>query len=470
MRKALFGFVVVAMVALCAFIAFDSFRKLSTLPSTPDHIDIAGIGAPSAWAEVTAGVKHCELQHWDDKRALVPFTVSSDGSDATLFVELDAQTLCSTLQLPLRGSVQARADAAAFLPGSAPFVMTLDDNVPGSTRTTGLVSSGLLAAGIAYSLSRMRKALQARASARDNVGGTMSAAVVPGSAGALNAIAHNLQVSGTDSFFPPGPLKLCDAAESRSRRARTVGAPMLVVLAAAAAALGVWVAVDIVQSRYVWSHGVEVPAELKGETTRYQGVFVSTTLAIAYADPSAPQRMLSTSETFGTWFVGPDEATSAVRALSASPAHVVSQARADSWPWRVPTPLLLLALTVASVLGARSTWKNAGRLAAIAQDPHEVFATVVKVTENRVNGTTTGFTVKVHVDDTGPGSFTLAASRPPDGLIMAPDRRVLLVRAKDRPTWIEPVYADNWPFELSSAQQARFVAVVAARTVTTSAS
>lgn len=478
-RTAFFHLVLVAVAALFAYLLIDGAADWQALPDAPRLLTVAELdGAGDApWVQLSDGVPMCDGWVRKGEQDFVPI-VARQG-EAFVVAKLGRDDLCATLpenpvgvlkELDVNGG-EARETMSGQLarlgsnaPGArrAMFVPLADP--PGEARNNVIAFGALLAAFSAIEALLIGRWLRERARARalrGGVTGGSAPAAAPGIATRVEAVIEHARAD--EAVLPAGPLLLSDAALRRVTLARFVGLPLLLggaVVAGFFAVRSAWWIVDDVRT---WERAAPVDAEVKGEVRRYQGVFVSTDVQAAYLDPHSGQ-LAKGAVSFSTWIFEPDRSATAVRAVPGEPGHIVLEASVRSWRARVPTPLVLCGIAALLVVAARGVRKNLGKLAAIAADPVEAHFVVGGITELRTNGATTGYTVRGALDGVE-RSFTLGARTPPDRLVAADGTGavVLVVQARGRPEWFEPLLVDLWPFALGADQRARAQAVLQAR-------
>lgn len=500
------GVVHLVLVAVClgfSYAAVSSYATWQETPETPQPVNLADLASVRGFVVVQDGVLVCQAGKREGNQDWVPI-VSADGV-AMVVAELGKKTLCSALQLPikalvddevalgaakvedLRGSLAAMGVEPRWVPVRVRPRLNPKDHARDEVivfLVLAFVFGGIEALTLRQTLARRRQQQQQAGATRApaaqgptqalgaGVSSHGSAAAVPGAAGVLQALTQNAVASADDPVLPAGPLALTDAAWAQSRRGRIVGAPLLGGLGAVWLGGAVWAGAALAEDQWVWRHGVPVDADVKGETTRYQGVFVNTVLHIAYQLPAAHDGqaapVLSKAQSFLTFLAGPGDTVGSVRALPDEPERVTTENAATSWPWRLPTPLLLLGLCGLCVYGAVDAWRRADRLPLIASDPREVVVKIREVTGVLTNGAFTHFKVSGVVIDTGTAiAFTLPAATPPlTSLVFADGSgdRIVGVCARSHPALgFEPLLPSLAPFQVSMDQKARAQAVLAAR-------
>lgn len=488
----LFTTLLLAMVFGLASLAVTKWDLFREMPSSPRPITLLELanGTRSPWMELQDAIPLCAFSERGDNAEVV--AVGTAAGDVVAAMELQPREFCATLTPPLRviprriheGSLRFLArnvleqvkkdsdgdDRITFITQifleSAPDARQdalMDALIP--MGLTLLVLLGQLWLFLAW-----RKGRQG--TTHGSSSGRHSPTGVPAAGEVLASLAHGVDVDPAEPVLR-APLGLTAEAVRQAALARNVGAPLLVLIGVVAVLGSLWSGANIVLDVWGWDRSVAVPAEAKGKVTRYQGVLVGADVDVAYVlprpdgsipEPDDPDRRIGqVGVKFHSWFVGPGTDIGEVRVVPSSPHRPIVENAVDIWPYRALNVGILILIGVMLAFAARSTRQNAQRLSNIAADPEEVRLHNVSVTEIRVNGVRSGWTVNGLVDGT-PAKFSLPAKQPVEECVWADDQGSLLVmRARGKPSVSTLVRRDLHPFRVSNDERVRAQAVLAAR-------
>ena len=447
-------------------------RRAERTPDAPADRTLAALaeGPAPAWIRLVDGVPRCDRVLRANNHDVVPVVPAADPEDAptrVLLIALENDELCASLRAPLLVSpLGGSAYAARVLeearvgrvPVVAGDVFGLEPDAVAEARDNVVIPALLMLVAIAGLLWQLRSLRSLRAGAPGALGAVGAVAAAP-AGGAFDALARGAQVDGQESLLPPAPLVVSLAAERQAWRARYVGSPFLVLCGLALALLCGWGSVGVVNDLRAWYGGIEVPAELKGSTTSKLIVsFVDVQIAWQMPD----QEGLRTQRRwFMTLWMADDDA-GRVRALPDNPEVVTFEEAVDLVPFRVPLLLLGFAAAVGSVVSARNTRRNAGRVHHIAASGVEARLFEPRMTETRVNGATTGWVLSGVLDGKAV-TLNLPPQPGPPGLVMADGSGALLVVKSADGSAFVPLCVDGEPFAWTPAAWARAQAVLQAR-------